>query len=131
MAVTFVEKQPDPNSLYQEHSFVEWLGYWRGLAIGVKKFLFGSAGWAHIVVTTVAVIGFFMSEPVQKPLEDFKTYAIEKVSHGQFLPPQWVTFGTFPPVPEKEKRAPIDNPVHFTPSVVTVAVSGSWHGLPG
>lgn len=128
-SITFVEQKPEPNGLYGEDSFIEWIGYWKGMAVGIKKFLFGSAGWVQIVLATVGIFGLFMSEPVQKPLADFKDYAAQKILYSEIIPPRYVTFGSLPELPEEERNRPQDIPLMFPQSVVTVSVSGSWTGL--
>ena len=99
------------------------------MAVGVKKFLFGSAGLVQIVLATVGIFGLFMSEPVQKPLTEFKEYAAHKILYSEIIPAQYVTFGRLPDIPESEKNKSPDLNLSFPQSVVTASVSGMWSGL--
>ncbi|MCW5548697.1 MAG: hypothetical protein KIT44_07005 [Opitutaceae bacterium] len=128
-AITFLERKPEADSLYKEDSFIEWVGYWKGMAVGIKKFLFGGAGLVHVVLATVALYSLIMSEPVQKPLADFKEYAAQKVLYSEIVPARFVTFGRFPELPDEKKKGPQDMSFEFPESVITASVSGSWSGL--
>ena len=128
-AITYAEQKPQADGLYKENSFIEWIGYWKGYAVGIKKFLFGSAGWAQIVLSSVALFTLFMSEPVQKPLAEFSQYAQSKIAYVADLPSRYVTFGELPPRSPEERNLPENTPIPFSPTVLTVAVSGSWSGL--
>ncbi len=128
-AITYAEQKPQADGLYKEHSFIEWIGYWKGYAVGIKKFLFGNAGWAQIIVTSVGLFGIFTSDAVRKPLAEFSQYAQNQISYVVDLPSRYVTFGSLPARPPEERNAPADTPIAFSPTVLTVAVSGSWSGL--
>jgi hypothetical protein len=127
VGVTFLEGIPPASGLYADSSFIEWIGYWKDMAVGVKKTLFGNTGLAQIVL--VGIFKLFTSESVRKPLSEFYDYAATKIVYAEILPAQYVTFGRLPEIPEQEKDRKVYIPIAFSQSVVTTGVSGHWTGL--
>jgi hypothetical protein len=128
-SVVFLEAQPDADLLYKENSMIEWIGYLKGKVIGIKKFLFGSAGLIQVIVTSAALFAMLTSDKTKQNWDALTNYSIQKVAYAEDLVAQYITFGVLPNhIPNPEDEAP-DAPITFKHNLATVPVSGHYTGL--
>ena len=125
-SIVIIESKPEPDALYKENSMIEWIGYFKGLAVGIKKFLFGTSGWAQIVVTSIGLFGAFTSDTAKGTWRDFENYSSAQVSYAEDLASRYITFGDPPESPPEQPEPPFDYSSLFAQPIATVPVSGHY-----
>jgi hypothetical protein len=129
-SVVFLEAPPPSEALYKENSMIEWIGYLKGKIIGIKKFLFGTAGWVQIIVASAALFGMLTSDQAKQTWDQFTNYSKQKVIYAQDLVSRYMMFGELPALPKPEDKVP-DEPIPFEKHLATVPVSGHYTGVVG
>ncbi len=125
IGVTFIERRLTPEEFSQKQ-YIEWIGFWKGFAVGIKKLLYGDKGLVEIVVQTYALFLILGSEPVQKKYDEFYDSTVQAVLFVDGPPHQLVTFGFPKDLPQQTKYIDFDEKFAFQMPIITSGVSGQW-----